>query len=77
MIRRTIRGADQRNPYAHWGMMAGGFGSTNAGVLGGLLMMVIAVVWFVAGFAAGRIFFYPPILFIIGVVSTVKGMFSK
>jgi hypothetical protein len=52
----------------------GWFGSINSGVIGGLLMMLIAVVWFVLGLAAGRIFFYPPILFVIGIVSIVKGL---
>jgi hypothetical protein len=45
----------------------------NGGVLGGLLTMFIAVVWFVAGYAAGRIFFYPPILFVVGFIAMVKG----
>jgi hypothetical protein len=51
----------------------GWFGSLNAGVIGGLLMILIAVVWFVAGLAAGIIFFYPPILFVLGIVALVKG----
>src|SRR5260370_33128427 len=38
------------------------FGSTSGGVLGGVLMIVIAIVWFVVGLAGGRIFFYPPVL---------------
>jgi hypothetical protein len=41
---------------------------------GGLLMMIGAVVWFVLGWMAGRIFFYPPILFIVGICSLVKGI---
>lgn len=45
-----------------------------AGVLGGLLMMVIAVVWFLLGLAADIIFFYPPILFIIGLFAFLKGI---
>ena len=45
-----------------------------AGVLGGLLMMLIAVVWFVGGYAAGYIFYYPPILFLIGVYALIKGL---
>lgn len=51
----------------------GWFGSINAGVVGGILMMLIAVVWFVVGLAGGIIFFYPPILFVIGIVAIVKG----
>ena len=37
-------------------------------------MMAIAVVWFVVGYAAGRIFFYPPILFAIGAYALIKGL---
>ncbi len=44
------------------------------GLLGGLGMMVIASVWFVAGYYAGYIYFYPPILFIVGLYCTVKGI---
>lgn len=44
------------------------------GVAGGLLMMGIAVVWFIGGYAAGFIFYYPPILFIIGLYALIKGV---
>ncbi len=44
------------------------------GVLGGLAMMAIAVVWFVLGWQAGYIYYYPPILFIIGLVGLIKGI---
>jgi hypothetical protein len=54
----------------------GWFGSVNSGVIGGLLMMVIAVVWFVLGLMANRIFFYPPILLVIGLISMIKGFFG-
>ena len=54
----------------------GWFENTNGGVLGGVLMMLIAVVWFVAGLAGGRIFFYPPILLIIGFIAVCKGLFK-
>ena len=53
----------------------GWFESTQAGVLGGVLMIVIAVAWFVLGLAGGRIYFYPPILLVIGVVAVCKGLF--
>ncbi|MBV8879989.1 MAG: hypothetical protein JO332_08505 [Planctomycetaceae bacterium] len=42
----------------------------------GIGMMVGAVVWFVLGWMAGRIFFYPPILFVIGAVSVGKGLMA-
>jgi hypothetical protein len=44
------------------------------GMAGGIAMMTIAVVWFGAGWLAGVIFFYPPILFLIGAFALVKGM---
>ena len=44
------------------------------GVLGGVVMILIAVVWFVGGLAADIIFYYPPILFIIGLVALIKGI---
>jgi hypothetical protein len=56
----------------------GGFAPEKAGVkkgvLGGVVMIVIAVVWFFAGLAADRIFFYPPILFVIGLYALIKGI---
>jgi hypothetical protein len=48
----------------------------DSSVLGGIAMMVIAVVWFVGGLAVDIIFFYPPILFIIGLIALVKGLFA-
>ncbi len=54
----------------------GWFGDINAGVAGGILMMLIAVIWFVVGLAGGIIFFYPPILFVIGIVAIIKGGFG-
>ena len=46
------------------------------GVLGGIIMMVIAVVWFVVGYIVGYIFYYPLILFIIGLFAFLKGLFT-
>ena len=48
----------------------------DAGMMGGLVMMVIAAVWFFGGLAIGIRFFYPPILFIIGLVGFVRGLFT-
>jgi uncharacterized membrane protein YvbJ len=47
------------------------------GVLGGIGMMTIAVVWFVAGYAAGIIFYYPFILFLIGLYAFLKGLVTN
>jgi hypothetical protein len=40
-------------------------------------MMVIAVVWFVLGLMGGIIFFYPPILFVIGIAALIKGIIDR
>ena len=45
-------------------------------IWGGVAMMVGAVVWFVVGWMAGRIFFYPPILFVLGIVAVGKGLMT-
>ena len=44
------------------------------GVLGGVIMIVIAVVWFVLGLMADRIFFYPPVLLCFGIFAVIKGL---
>jgi hypothetical protein len=49
----------------------------NGGMVGGIIAMLIAVVWFVGGLAVGLVFWYPPILFIIGLIGFLKGMFSR
>lgn len=56
---------------------SGGGGGGRSGGMGqvgvGILMMLGAVVWFVVGLFNGIIFFYPPILLILGLVSMIKG----
>ena len=47
------------------------------GMWAGIGMMVGAVVWFVVGWMAGRIFIYPPILFVIGAIALVKSLMAK
>jgi len=75
------------NPYipataqATKGKYRHGFGwehrALDAGMMGGLGMMALAVVWFLVGFfCLNRIFFYPPILFIIGLIGFIKGLFT-
>jgi hypothetical protein len=44
------------------------------GVLGGIAMIAIAVIWFVVGLLCGYIFFYPPILLVIGIFAVIKGL---
>jgi hypothetical protein len=45
-------------------------------IWGGVGMMVGAVLWFVLGWMAGRIFFYPPVLFVMGLVAAGKGLMA-
>ena len=49
-------------------------GGTSGGVLSGVLMMVGALVWFFVALSVGWIAFYPPILFIAGLVAFIKGL---
>jgi len=49
-------------------------GILNSGVGGGILAMFIAVVWFILGLLNNWIFYYPPILFIIGLIAFIKGL---
>ena len=47
-----------------------------SGVLGGVFMMIVAVVWFFVGLKYGWVFFYPPILFCIGLFAFFKGLLT-
>jgi hypothetical protein len=52
--------------------------ASKAGMAAGILMMVGAVVWFVCGIVyMDRIFFYPPILFVVGLVALIRGAVSR
>ena len=46
------------------------------GVVGGLVMMAIAVVWSVVAWKFGYVFYYTPVLFIIGLYAFIKGMIT-
>lgn len=46
------------------------------GMMGGIVMMVLAAVWFIGGYAMGIIFFYPPVLFLFGLFAFAKGLFA-
>lgn len=46
----------------------------DTGIVGGIGMIVLAIVWFVLGMQAGRIFFYPPVLAVLGIVAIVRGI---
>jgi hypothetical protein len=43
-------------------------------VFSGIAMMVIAVLWFCGGLMFQILFFFPPILFIIGLVAFIGGL---
>jgi ribosomal protein L40E len=45
--------------------------AADKGALAGVGMVVLAVVWFVVGYSYGRIFFYPPVLAVVGVAAIV------
>lgn len=43
-------------------------------ILGGIASMMGAIIWFFAGLYFGYIFFYPPILFVLGLIAFIKGL---
>jgi len=47
------------------------------GVLGGVIIIAIAIIWFIVGLINGYIFFYPAILLAIGVYALIKGIMTK
>ncbi len=59
------------------GMFAPEKSGIQKGMLGGIIMIAIAVVWFFVGLAGGYIFYYPPILFVIGIYALIKGLIDR
>ena len=45
----------------------------NREIVAGICMMVGAALWFFLGLAAGIIYFYPPILFVLGIAAIFRG----
>ncbi|PHR46365.1 MAG: hypothetical protein COA32_10950 [Fluviicola sp.] len=45
-----------------------------SGVAAGIIAILGALVWFIIGLMSGYIFFYPPLLFILGVIVLIKGL---
>jgi hypothetical protein len=72
--RRRRRKAEKKPEPGGWFGLEKGI--LNGGVIGGAIAMLVAVVWFVIGLMADWIFFYPPILFLIGLVAFIKGLVS-
>ena len=53
-------------------------GGMNGGLMiKGVLMIVGAIVWFVVGWMAGFIYFYPPVLLVIGIGTCIKAMMGS
>jgi hypothetical protein len=53
-------------------------GGMNGGLMiKGVLMIVGAIVWFVVGWMAGFIYFYPPILLVLGIGTCIKAMMGS
>jgi hypothetical protein len=46
----------------------------NMAIYGGLLVIGVALVWFLGGLAAGLIFYYPPLLLVAGIIALVTGI---
>ena len=48
------------------------------GITAGFMTMFLAIAWFAIGyFYMDRIFFYPPILFVIGIITAIRGVNKK
>jgi len=59
------------------GVFSGENWGLDAGVLGGMGLMLLAVVWFFGGlFLLDRFFIYPPIMFVVGFVACIRGAFT-
>ena len=61
--------------YSNYG--SGNNGTAAGSIAVGLLMMLGAAIWFFAGLAAGYIFYYPPVLFVLGIVAIFKGILGR
>jgi hypothetical protein len=46
-------------------------------IVAGVFMMLGATVWFIGALALGWIFFYPPILFVLGIAAVVRGLTGR
>ena len=71
---RKIRQKEKEQRQGNNDSMAVEKGVFNSGAAGGLAAMGVAVVWFLVGLMNDVIFFYPPILFVIGLAALMKGL---
>lgn len=72
-----LENARQESSNSNYETTGGWSNFFDATVIGGLVVMLVAVGWFVAGLAAGVIFFYPPVMFVLGMITVVKGIMSN
>ena len=49
----------------------------NGKIISGIAMIIGSLVWFFGGLLMGVIFFYPPILFVLGVIALLNGIGQK
>jgi hypothetical protein len=49
----------------------------NSSIITGMAMMLGATVWFVLGLGFGYIFFYPPIMFLLGIGAIIRGFTGR
>jgi hypothetical protein len=52
-------------------------GSVAGGVAIGVVMMIAAVAWFVGGLVINHVFFYPLILFVGGLIQTIRSLAGR
>ena len=70
----TLRGTGNEPPSPYERPREAVARASNGSIITGILMMVGAVVWFVVGLAGDVIFFYPPVMFVLGFIALVKGL---
>lgn len=46
-------------------------------MIGGLGLILVAVIWLIVGLALGWLFYYPIIMFVIGVGTLIKALLNK
>ena len=73
---KLVGSGNEPPPTAQMAKMSFGDRMLHGGGLAGLGMMIGAAVWFVVGLMGGVIFFYPPVLFILGFFTFLKGVFG-
>ncbi len=72
-VHRSIRSRDMEDP--EWDKKASRL--IDFGPTAGIVMMVIAVIWFVVGLMDNIIFYYPVVLFVTGIGAIIIGLRRK